>query len=58
MSHQHLDRCMQELAGRHNLYEPDAFDQMGYLAKAMRAKQLKYADLLADNGQPNGTSRS
>ena len=54
MSHKHLDRYVQEFAGRHNLRELDTLDQMGCVAKGMRGKRLKYEDLIADNGLPNG----
>ena len=54
MSPKHLDRYVQEFAGRHNLRELDTLDQMGCVAKGMRGKRLKYEDLVADNGLPNG----
>ena len=58
MSPKHLDRYVQEFAGRHNLRELDTLDQMGCVAKGMRGKRLKYEDLTADNGLSSGARGS
>ena len=54
ISPKHLDRYVQEFAGRHNVREADTFDQMAGVASAMAHKRLKYADLVADNGLSSG----
>ena len=54
MSFKHLDRYVGEFTGRHNARDADTLDQMEALAEAMRGKRLKYEDLIADNGLPNG----
>jgi len=54
MSPKHLDRYVQEFAGRHNLREMDTLDIMGSLVSRMDSKRLKYDDLIAGNGLPNG----
>ena len=54
MSFKHLDRYVDEFTGRHNLRELDTMEQMGVVAEGMRGKRLRYVDLIADNGLPNG----
>ena len=54
ISPKHLDRYVQEFAGRHNVREADTLDQMAGVASAMAHKRLKYADLVADNGLSSG----
>ena len=46
----HLDRYVQELAGRHNLRVMDTIDIIAALVSSMDHKRLKYEDLIADNG--------
>ena len=50
LSPKHLDRYVDEFAGRHNVRELDTLEQMRFLAKAMEGKRLKWMDLKADNG--------
>ncbi|MYB34413.1 MAG: IS1595 family transposase [Gammaproteobacteria bacterium] len=54
LSPKHLDRYVQEFAGRHNMREMDTIDIMGSLVSGMNHKRLKYEDLIAPNGLPNG----
>ena len=54
MSFKHLDRYVDEFTGRHNVRELDTLAQMGAVAERMRGKRLRYVDLTADNGLPNG----
>ena len=48
MSAKHLDRYVQEFAGRHNVREHDTIDQMTGIASAMVGKRLMYRELIAD----------
>ena len=50
----HLDRYVQEFAGRHNVRELDTAEQMGDVAAGMEGKRLRYKDLIADNGLSSG----
>ena len=54
ISPKHLDRYVQEFAGRHNLREADTIDQMSATVQAMSGKRLTYRDLIEDNGLSNG----
>ena len=54
MSPKHLDRYVQEFAGRHNMREMDTMDIMTELVSNMDSKRLKYDDLIAKNGLSNG----
>ena len=54
LSPKHLDRYVQEFAGRHNLRDEDTIDIMGAVATGMRGKRLRYRELIADNGFPSG----
>ena len=54
ISPKHLDRYVQEFAGRHNLREKDTMAILETLVAGMAHKRLKYKDLIADNGLPNG----
>ena len=46
LSPKHLDRYVQEFAGRHNIREQDTIEQMHSLAKGMTGKRLRYRDLV------------
>ena len=46
LSPKHLDRYVQEFAGRHNVREMDTIDQMAKIAKGMDGKRLRYQDLV------------
>ena len=47
MSAKHLDRYVQEFAGRHNLRDEDTTVQMSEVARGMGGKRLRYSDLIA-----------
>ena len=46
ISHKHLNRYVQEFAGRHNIRPLDTEDQMAQMAWGMVGKQLRYKDLI------------
>ena len=46
MSPKHLNRYVQEFAGRHNLRELDTLDQMGTVVRQMDLKRLPYEKLI------------
>ena len=54
LSPKHLDRYVQEFAGKHNLRDADTADQMRGLVERMDGKRLRYEDLIAPNGLPSG----
>ena len=54
MSPKHLDRYVQEFAGRHNLRDADTLTQMGLLVRGLEGKRLTYADLKQPNGRSSG----
>lgn len=54
LSPKHLDRYIREFAGRHNIREMDTIAQMGLVVRSMDQKQLRYSDLIADNGLDSG----
>ena len=54
LSEKHLDRYVQEFAGRHNERESDTLEQLGTVARGMVGKRLRYRDLTADNGLASG----
>ncbi len=45
ISPKHLQRYVNEFAGRHNMRLLDTMDQMRHVAKALEGKQLRYSDL-------------
>ena len=47
MSPKHLNRYVQEFAGRHNIRPMDTIDQMGAIVRGMAGKRLRYDDLTA-----------
>ena len=54
MSPKHLDRYVQEFAGRHNLRDEDTLVLMGLVVRGFEGKRLKYRQLIADNGLDSG----
>ncbi|MDE0343615.1 MAG: IS1595 family transposase [Deltaproteobacteria bacterium] len=54
MSPKHMDRYVQEFAGRHNIRDADTIDQMKGVIAGMAGKRLRYSDLIADNGLDSG----
>jgi len=53
-SKKHLQRYVDEFAGRHNVRLMDTIDQMVRAFAGMVGKRLRYRDLIADNGLPSG----
>lgn len=51
MSPKHLQRYINEFAGRHNIRDMDTIRQMEHLVAAMVGKRLMYTDLIAPNGR-------
>ena len=47
MSRKHLDRYIQEFAGRHNIREEGTRVQMAEMARGMVGKRLRFTDLIA-----------
>ena len=54
MSCKHLDRYVNEFAGRHNIRDLDTIQQMCALAATMPGKQLRYKSLIQANGLSSG----
>ena len=54
LSPKHLDRYVQEFAGRHNIRDEDTEDQLVSLAFGMDGKRLRYRELIAPNGLDSG----
>ena len=57
MSPKHLDRYIQEFAGRHNLREQDTIKQLAAISGGMDGKRLRYRTLIAGNGLASGSRR-
>lgn len=54
ISPKHLDRYVQEFAGKHNVRDMDTLDQMRHVVAGMIGKRLMYRNLIADNGLSSG----
>ncbi len=54
MSPKHLQRYINEFAGRHNMREGDTIQQLELTVERMQGKRLTYAALKADNGLDSG----
>ncbi len=54
MPPKHLQRYVNEFAGRHNIRELDTIDQMAVIASRLDRKLLPYQELIRDNGLPSG----
>ena len=50
MSPKHLNRYVQEFAGKHNFRNSDTIQQMRSLVAGLVGRNLLYRDLVADNG--------
>ena len=54
MSPKHLNRYVNEFAGRHNIRDLDTIEQLKQMAQGMDGKILRYKDLTAANGLSSG----
>ena len=54
LSAKHLDRYVQEFAGKHNLRESGTLEQMAEVVSRFAGRRLGYRRLIADNGLPSG----
>ena len=54
MSPKHLQRYVNEFAGRHNIRDCDTIGQMATIAAGIAGKFLPYKALIADNGLSSG----
>lgn len=54
MSVKHLQRYVNEFAGRHNIRDLGTLAQMAFVAAKLAGRRLPYARLIADNGLPSG----
>ena len=54
ISPKHLDRYVQEFAGKHNIRELDTIAQMAAVAAGLIGKNLLYRELIAENGLDSG----
>jgi len=54
ISPKHLNRYVQEFAGKHNIRDSDTIAQMTAVATALIGRRLLYRDLIAPNGLPSG----
>ena len=54
ISPKHLQRYVNEFAGRHNVRSQDTIDQMRAMVAGMVGRRLMYQELTADNGMDSG----
>ena len=57
ISPKHLNRYVQEFAGKHNIRDLDTMAQMTAVIAALVGKRLLYRDLIADNGLDSGARK-
>ena len=50
LSPKHLDRYVQEFAGRHNIRDLDTLAQMALVARGLEGRRLRYSDLVTNDG--------
>jgi len=50
LSPKHLDRYIQEFAGRKNIRDQDTIEQIASIRRGMEGKRLRYKQLIASNG--------
>ena len=53
MSPKHLQRYVNEFAGKHNIRDSDTLDQMRNTVARLVGRRLLYSDLIACNGLSN-----
>ena len=58
ISPKHLNRYVQEFAGKHNIRDTDTLAQMAHVAAGLVGRRLLYRDLIAPNGLPSGARGS
>ena len=58
LSPKHLDRYVQEFAGKHNMRESGTLTQMRHTVLGLVGRDLRYRALTADNGLPSGARRA
>jgi len=56
ISKRHLNRYVQDFAGRHNVRCSDTIDQLERVVSSMAGKRLTYDALIADNGLESGAN--
>ena len=54
ISPKHLNRYVQQFAGKHNERNRDTIDIMRHVVAGLVGKRLLYRELIADNGLPSG----
>ena len=54
LSPKHLERYVQEFAGRHNMRALDTINQIKGIRRGMEGKRLTYKALIKDNGLKSG----
>ena len=54
VSPKHLQRYVDEFAGRHNVRDANTIDIMAAFVEGAIGRRLRYRELIADNGLPNG----
>ena len=54
LSPKHLDRYVQEFAGKHNIRDADTAQQMTAVAAGLVGRRLMYSQLIAPNGRDSG----
>ena len=58
LSPKHLNRYVQEFAGKHNIRDSGTLEQMRSVVARLVGRNLLYRDLIADNGLPSGARSS
>ena len=54
LSPKHLNRYVQEFAGKHNIRDADTLAQMVTMTAGLIGRRLMYSQLIADNGLDSG----
>ena len=58
LSPKHLNRYVQEFAGKHNVRDSGTLEQMRGVVARLVGRNLLYNDLISDNGLPSGARSS